>query len=230
MFAMDVPYVPVQDAPMVLAQSEKSGTSVAPDFILNSCKETEHTRDGSISPFGGIHPAYMLRNYLASVGSNVKPEDIKVTLLSAPQHGKLNGYLYDPAPGYLGDDRATFMAEYKGKHYKIIVTIKVLVAVDENSPTCPSPELIKVNKNKKAISDASPYQLNSFTVTFGDLPGGAVGQTTGEGANTSITLDSTAAGHGWYIDATPLTNSDDYLSFRAADQALHPNNMWRNWV
>lgn len=198
MFSMDVPYTPAQEPSMVLAQAASTSASVTPDFILNSCKETEHTQDGSISPFGGIHPAYMLSNYLASVGSNVKPEDIKVTLLSAPQHGKLNGYTYTPTPGYLGDDRASFMAEYKGKHYKIIVTIKVLVAVDENSPTCPSPELIKVNKNKKAISDASPYKLNSFTVNQAHL-----GQ------------------------AFMVNTGDRYLSFTVAGQALRPNGLPR---
>jgi hypothetical protein len=229
MFAMDVPYVPVQETSVVLTQAASTSASVKPDFILNSCKETEHTPNNPGSAWRTFDPAGHLSGYFASVGSQVKSEDIKVTLLSAPQHGKLNGYTYTPTPGYLGDDRASFMAEYKGKHYQIIVTIKVLVAVDENSPTCPSPELIKVNKNKKAISDASPYQLNSFTVAFDDLTGGAVGQTTGEGANTFVTLDL-AASHRWYIDATPLTNSDDYLCFRACDQALHPNNVWRNWV
>ena len=101
----------------------------------------------------------MLRNYLANKEklSGVQLENIKVTQLSAPQHGKLTAevdntgltsYRYDPTLGYLGNDRATFMAEYKGKHYKIVVTIKVLLGVDENSPTCPPPKLIKVNKSR----------------------------------------------------------------------------------
>jgi hypothetical protein len=150
----------------------------------------------------------MLGYYLSNRGVNVKPEDIKVTLLSAPQHGKFNGYLYDPTPGYLGNDNATFMAEYKGKQYKIVVTIKVLPGVDENSHTCPPPKLIKVNN--KSVSDASPYQLNSFTVAFGDLTGSAVGTTVSTGPTAQITLDADAAGHGWYVDATPLDNTDDY--------------------
>lgn len=116
-----------------------------PDFIFNACRETEHEPDNSVSPFGGIHPAHMLGYYLSNMGPDVKPEDVKITPLSGPQHGKLNGYLYKPTPGYLGDDRATFMAEYKGKHYKIVVTIKVLAGVDENTPVCPAPTLIKVN-------------------------------------------------------------------------------------
>ena len=49
---------------------------------------------------------------------------------------------------------------------------------------------------------------SAVTVTFGSLAGGAVGQTTGEGANAGITLDTNAAGHGWFIDTTPADNSE----------------------
>jgi len=42
---------------------------------------------------------------------------------------------------------------------------------------------------------------------FSDLPG----LSTGQAVNYQITLDSNAAGHGWYIDPTPLDNTDDYL-------------------
>lgn len=49
--------------------------------------------------------------------------------------------------------------------------------------------------------------LSGINVSFAFLSGGEVGQTS---ANT-ITLDSTAAGHGWYVDPTPLDNTDDYL-------------------
>ena len=43
---------------------------------------------------------------------------------------------------------------------------------------------------------------------FSDLPAGEVGNTTGEGANASITLDTNAAGYGWFMDATPLSNEE----------------------
>ncbi|MDP2221711.1 MAG: matrixin family metalloprotease, partial [Hydrogenophaga sp.] len=49
-----------------------------------------------------------------------------------------------------------------------------------------------------------------------DLPGAALGlHEAGRGRNARITLDSNAAGHGWYVDATPWSSSspfnDDYL-------------------
>ncbi len=42
------------------------------------------------------------------------------------------------------------------------------------------------------------------TVNLADLAGAAVGQTTG----TAITLDTTAAGNGWFVDSTPSDNSE----------------------
>jgi Matrixin len=58
-----------------------------------------------------------------------------------------------------------------------------------------------------ALIASAQQTLTGFT----DLPATALGQTVGEGATAAITLDTNAAGHGWYIDPTPLDNSDDYL-------------------
>ena len=44
------------------------------------------------------------------------------------------------------------------------------------------------------------------TITFANLTGAAVGETTGTGTNATITLDTDAAGHGWYIGG--LTTED----------------------
>ena len=46
---------------------------------------------------------------------------------------------------------------------------------------------------------------------FADLAATAIGETTGKGLTAQITLDTNSAGHGWYIDPTPLDNTDDYL-------------------
>ncbi len=51
---------------------------------------------------------------------------------------------------------------------------------------------------------------SSAITGWGDLSGSAVGQTTGTGSTAQITLDSNAAGHGWFIDNTPDQN-DEFL-------------------
>jgi hypothetical protein len=43
-----------------------------------------------------------------------------------------------------------------------------------------------------------------ISLSIADLPGAAVGQTTG----SNITLDTNAAGNGWFIDSTPWDNSE----------------------
>jgi hypothetical protein len=67
---------------------------------------------------------------------------------------------------------------------------------------CPDSELIKLPS--EGTKDSSSSGAGDVTVAIGPLEGNAVGQTTG----TSITLDPTAAGHGWFIDATPGENEE----------------------
>lgn len=198
MFIMDVPSVPAQQAPIVLAQATTPtlGNTSQPDFILKDCQETSR-----IEPqiFNYFSPAAMLGDYLGrSSNRNIAYDPsvlatIKVTLLEGTKHGEIsvvNGsYFYEPTPDYLGKDKAIFMAEFEGKHYKIVVELHVLTNVMENMPSsCPPPKLIKVNKPASGNFD---YDLNSISVTFADLEGAALGQTTG----STITLDTTAAGY-----------------------------------
>jgi hypothetical protein len=46
--------------------------------------------------------------------------------------------------------------------------------------------------------------LRSVSITMTDLPADVLGQTIGK----RIYLDATAAGHGWYVDATPKSSSE----------------------
>ncbi len=52
------------------------------------------------------------------------------------------------------------------------------------------------------VPDTTP--LDSIMVAIGDLDGAHLAETT----ETTITLDSDAAGHGWFVDATPLANEE----------------------
>ena len=237
MFTMDIPSVPVQEASWVLAQAPVANVTPAVDFLFKACEETQPTPEQPRSAMRAILPAHMLANYYASRSKEIKLEDIKTTPLQVPKHGELKAevdntgitsYRYDPAPGFLGNDQAIFLATYGGKRYKIILDIKVLYVVDERSSTCPDPTLIRVKKvsyvpNPGAeTTDLAAWQRASelsaliadasqSLTGFSDLASTALGQTTGEGASAQITLDTNAAGHNWYIDPTPLDNSDDYL-------------------
>lgn len=67
MFFIDIPAMPVQETPVVLAQASAPGTAAnqQPDYILKACTETQSTGDPR-SAVRGIDPAYMLKNYIQS--------------------------------------------------------------------------------------------------------------------------------------------------------------------
>lgn len=229
MFIMDVPNVPAQETPIVLAQASSAstvGATLPPDYLLTTCKQTESTGDPT-SAGHAVDPAGMLAVYIGNregrdiYDDQVAMASIKVTMLQSTTVGKIttvvdntgrSWYRYDAPPGYEGNDKATFMAEYQGKRYKIVVNLVVTPTVGESplmegeKPVCPPPKLIKVNgKPVSGTLDIGPgYSLDSLTVTIADLTGGALGQATG----TNITLDDNAAGHNWFIDTTPGDNSE----------------------
>jgi hypothetical protein len=164
-----------------LIQTAIGSTTPPVGFVLNECQEIDHTKD-SRSAFHGVDPAYMIKNYYQPT-YNIDLSAIKTTLLQDTQHGNLltstsnygrTTYHYDPAPGYLGDDQAKFLAEFElgGKHHRImiIVQIKVLITVNENEPVCPDPVMIKAPK--PAMGDSgynTGYNFASISVNFADL-------------------------------------------------------------
>jgi hypothetical protein len=203
---------------------QASGTSPQPDYQLNACREVP-TAGGAISAMNLVSPAASLVGaVLTQEHRQVSPQEgsaleatVNLTQLQGVAHGQLiphsadgtpSGrvvYEYRSEPGYLGKDQAIFLAEYRGKRYRIVVNVIVSEGIDENNPQCPPPpgQLIKITKPASGFN-GSGYDLASINVNFADLPGGAVGQTVG----TNITLDDNAAGNGWFIDTTPADNSE----------------------
>ena len=217
MFTMDVPYVPAQDTPIVLAQAAATGGGTPqPDYLLKTCGDVQSYNQ--TTAMNGVDPAYMVAGFLDNRDNRfIEPATvatIKLTLLEGTTHGKLvphtrgDGgvyYMYEAPLGYKGKDRAVFMAEFEGKTYKVVIDLNVypVEAIADNMPsTCPPPTLIRVNG--KPVSGSTSYDLNSIPVTFSDITGSVLGQTNA----SSITLDTTASGYGWFIDPTPADNSE----------------------
>jgi hypothetical protein len=122
------------------------------------------------------------------------PPDENVQIVKPPEHGQLTWlkndlYHYVPDKGYLGNDRFEALVLMEdGKTVRIVHNIVVQSEPLDNpgfeiEEFCPT-----------------PYWKISFT----DLPNSAVAQTTG----TKITLDTNAAGYGWFIDYTPYLNEE----------------------
>jgi hypothetical protein len=56
MFTMEVPYVTVQDAPIVMAQATASGATTQPDYLLKTCEEVPSV-GGIVTAMNLVDPA-----------------------------------------------------------------------------------------------------------------------------------------------------------------------------
>ena len=137
-------------------------------------------------------------------------------------------YVYTPSQNYEGLDEFEFKVSVKDKELRILYQVKVYGEGDspKYENLCESKKWFwKISQSGEPdalTGDLAAWQrsaqLSALIASaqqslagFTDLPGTALGQTTGEGSSATITLDQNAAGHGWYIDSTPLDSSDDYL-------------------
>lgn len=186
MLIADVPSVPPYETPVVLAQA--ADTTTQPDYLLKTCDEVP-SAGGAITAMNMVDLAAWL------VGELKKPQNgpqvltqsqlaalvasVKLTQLQGVKHGQLiphspNGrvfYEYRSEPGYVGKDQAIFMAEFEGKHYKIIANVVVSMTINENDPQCPRPTLIKITKPSSGDSGyGSGYKLATVTVGYQPNP------------------------------------------------------------
>ena len=157
-----------------------------------------------------------------------------VKLVRAPQHGRIGTREGDTTPryfanaGFTGVDKYEFEVMVLGKPVRVIEYMNVVKYLQDTvtyqrvcgkrpywriaesgqpDPSSSDYAAWQSSANLSALIAAAQQSLAGLT----DLPSTALGQTTGEGTSAQITLDQNAAGHGWYIDPTPLDSSDDYL-------------------
>ena len=170
-------------------------------------------------------------SYFGIKGGHFKFTKPTVTIIQQPKRGQL---IEIDGESFSGHSWKYVTQLWVGKDVKdsIIVEVKqgatrvrlhyfIKITDDMYTPTCQGAARII---SKSSVTDANvtndlaawtrTAQLSALLASasqsltdFTDLPGTAVGQNVGEGAAASITLDTNAAGHGWYIDPTPLDPS-----------------------
>ncbi len=126
--------------------------------------------------------------------NSTNPQCDVISVVKYPNHGQLarlpdGMYEYFPDSGFLGDDMIQFMVNAEGKSVLVMWPI-----------------LVREYEQRGEESDSG--HLLDVDVLFSNLEGFSLAQTTGNGPNTTITLDTTAANHGWYIDYTPYLNEE----------------------
>jgi len=142
---------------------------------------------------------------------------------TGPLHGTAsvasNGaFTYTPNPDFFGTDYFRFRA-YDGKVYSTVATVNITVNAVENLMASEAPaegmdggpvlsnaqlgaavdEAIDRWAEAKVVDEVALSRLESVTFLITDLSGLTLGQATLDG----VLIDVNAAGHGWYVDATP---------------------------
>jgi len=260
MFTADMPNVPPQNLPVMIAQAKQAQPGdVTTTRTLGVCFPAwsdQYTGENTLSPTKSAEFYWRKYEQLKIAGSAT------ITVLQQPAHGvfrlvteadrgtlfdsssapvdsSLGHYAYLPEKGYLGKDSATLLVDIGGRKVKIVYLLEAIegplgntgwedlcsetglqwkisaildangngsiTAVDYSSPATDSAALdawLRAAELHGSLAD-----LSGVNVSFASLAGGEVGQTSGN----TIALDDNAAGHGWYVDPTPLDNSDDYL-------------------
>ena len=125
-------------------------------------------------------------------------------------------YEYYPEKGFFGVDKAQFLVEtMHGRKVLVNYTLSVGDTSEDlqDGEVCPQPSweferLRKEYNGKVSLPNGVDFvdleltlldvDYNYRTITFRDLTGAAIGETTGTDTNATITLDTDAAGHGWY--------------------------------
>ena len=208
MFSIDVPYIPSQDSPVVLAHTSVAQIASVDaitrqkfDKIFKNCFDVENTIGAAERPFNEfpLLPGILERLGYRWDGANynVPPDveaQIKSSVIETPKHGKVtlvdakyHIWAYESDPNYLGKDRVSFVVEANGKRFKIVLDLAVVQGINESDdPAC----------------------IKMFNLTIEGLPNGALGEVRGNGGDAKITLDDNAAGHGWFIDVTPGANEE----------------------
>jgi len=185
-------------------------------------------------------PGYALFNTAsAKVARSMNLSQAIVTVLEPPKFGVLTDsgqvdreggpvFIYDVNSGTPDgtEDRIVFLIETNGKRVKVVERLIMSFNSTPESTQCSGKDfyirrISSVSEETAppplSYAELNPYLLlkdgltSGVTYRLAALNGQTLGQTNGAGLNTQITLDTNAAGHNWFVDPTPLDNTDDYL-------------------
>lgn len=191
MLIMDMPGVPPQYAPMVVAQKAQAKQQNT-DRTIGVCKPIENKPESRLSAVNAAMPVLLAYSYLQDIEHQKIDESVfqtaKMTLLQAPTHGKLKLYeeqqagSYESADyNYEGPDRATVLVEIGDYKVKVIYYFELMQDVpgsgDEGEATddktiCPNGRVWKISlnpddPNAPVYTVQRPTQLTSAYAALG---------------------------------------------------------------
>ena len=204
--------------------------------------------EGILFSFGGAAQDYLIR-YEHKDPMDVDISRVQIKLLAVtrqPEHGQLTmikndpyqAILYRPDAGYYGKDRVEATVAV-GKDivrvvYNFVIQRKYIERLQpaEDRKLCPKGLYWKISgasEEGDTLTGGRFDGMNALLTTasqhliFADLSGLSIGQTTGTGPSAQITLDTNAAGYGWYVDRQLLNPWGAWTVDVADGAALTPS-------
>ncbi len=154
---MDMPDLPPQYAQVMIVQAgtEKKGAAKI-DRTLSVCQVIENpanpsTPEEKVSAINSIDPTGWVENYFSQQERRKVEGPGRVTVLQKAAHGSVEtddsgNYLYIPAPGYLGRDRAVVLVEKAGMKIRIVYSFRVVHMVNQDTEgLCPPGNMRKIS-------------------------------------------------------------------------------------
>ena len=131
MFVMDMPDVPPQYAPVMIAQAplaqpQTQTGSAKVDRAIGVCHLIQNPPIPPLTAVNVLSPLRAGQEYLNSFEQQYPELKGTVAVLQGPEHGELKvtpsgNYRYHPISNYYGPDRATFLVEIGGVKVKTIL-------------------------------------------------------------------------------------------------------------
>lgn len=181
----------------------------------------------------GFEPQFIDENRLAKVNVREMPKHGQLVAYRGEMGNDFapgTSVDYIPKAGYTGKDRLTVLVSSQNGlsiifSYYIYVTPAAgkfdLYNDSAYKKYCPGGLLIwKISETSSSDPAVGAFSVEpagawiaideglASAFSFADLPDFALGHTTGTGFAAEITLDTDAAGHGWFVDNTPWGNEE----------------------
>ena len=136
MFVIDVPDLPQQYAPVIVAQTSQGRHATEIPRMTGVCQVVQNRTGTEIGGQNVLSPAASAVNYFWDFEKQDMKEReaaAKVTLVQLPKHGRLvedgkGVYVYRPDPGYYGKDKAIAQVEIGGYQVKVVYFLQAVEA------------------------------------------------------------------------------------------------------
>ncbi|MES2205595.1 MAG: tandem-95 repeat protein [Pseudomonadota bacterium] len=233
MFIPDLPSAYYsQSTPLMIAKAdqEKSNDQKT-NRSMGICHIANSLDYGMDNLENGIAPVAEVKEYFRLYENKEIQGEARLKILLQPVNGYLkqdssNGFLYNPESKYEGKDKAIIQVEIGDYKVRIVYLFKVVYGSVNSeregeicgkrgyrwrivNPTELQNEDVNILADSKVLSWQKFFNTQTaltptVTLNFAPLVGAITGQTTGN----TITLDTNAAGYGWFVDSTPEDSSE----------------------